>query len=621
MKVQNSTYTHSLSGSNNKLGFNGFFNTTTNKATKESTRLLGNEIGNTLREQSNTIISMLQDAPQERISFMDSLASAYRADNFWLSLSKKEDTRPLINIYNMVTKPQTEHFNIVSKSYMPFKTLETVFTNANDLKSLRFVQIVQHDILDGSQESANHIVEMLKSPHREAYLKNPLEYKSYLILHSDKKNTVKDLDKLIDEGNYDRKIYDIKLEVSNLMKNKKIKPLLEGNTDFVEKRYTPEGMKFLNKIGNEYLSPRKNISMEECSDILLMYASTSPKNINIRMEILDKFKNSAAKYNSQKDETRQMWNLFNRIDSDEHIANFVDKALGDNIKVDSIKELNDIIDIVPPKKAEIFHKNIARIVENTNIKEREHALLTEIENPLFKNPRMETEKQNSIRLPQNDNIFTKFVTRLQNKINLKRYEQIKSKSEVPVKAKQVVITPAIPQLRIVASVDIPKLNEVISTSPANINKSEINLVSTLKQSPQAKKLKVKSDVNNIIKSKLGKKTFEKQQNAYEQKATIIKLKLLPEIFDSISETRKAEHLAGNAPTVKNADAFKLYEKIQGKNKKLVRYMLKNIAKLIDRSEAEIAQNKKTNPDFRAKDAKAYYDSIYDSMVEKYGKLK
>ena len=78
----------------------------------------------------------------------------------------------------------------------------------------------------------------------------------------------------------------------------------------------------------------------------------------------------------------------------------------------------------------------------------------------------------------------------------------------------------------------------------------------------------------------------------------------------------------------------MYTKINGNNRKLVNYLLKkrnadksrmfevkDIIDIINKAEAKIAKDKKVNPAYRAKDAKAYYNHLYEAKIEQYGKAK
>ena len=43
--------------------------------------------------------------------------------------------------------------------------------------------------------------------------------------------------------------------------------------------------------------------------------------------------------------------------------------------------------------------------------------------------------------------------------------------------------------------------------------------------------------------------------------------------------------------------------------------------MVEKANKRIDSMKKANPDFKAKDAKAYFDHLYDAKIEQYGKVK
>lgn len=588
-------------------------------------------IAHSLGEHTQRITSLLEHAPKKRVAFMETLTTSFHARNFMLDRKLKENSEPVFNIYNMVTNPSTEHFNIVTRSQMPFETLEQVFAHAGDKKSLGFVQVMQHDVLDGSKASGEHIINMLKSPNRELYVASPAEYSSYMKLNADKEDAVSSLDILVNTGLYDRAKYDARLAVKEMMKNKNYNAILGDDAQFIEENYTREGRSFLDKFCSDYMNYRRGISEEDHSDILHLYVSSKPENLKTRLEIIDKFKNVYVQGSSDKSEIRTMRTLMDRIDSDSHAALFVDKALGDGIKIESMEEFNRIMDIVPPVKAQVFHKNISRIVANTNPAEREQALIQNVENPLYTNPRVERENARSLRPKRKETFIERLYKRVENSVNKSAYSRALVVDSMSTSSPSFMLREYKPAQKL-AKVDVPVFEYEMDKTVENIELPKF--VHTLKAHPNAKKLQVVSDVNNIIEQKLGEKTLEKQKGIYSAKATAIRLKLLPDMFESVAATRKEQSALGQKPTVGNKDAVKLYEKLQGKNRKLVRYMLKktdsegkrcfdikDIIKVVEDADNHIVGMKKENPFFRAKEAKNYYDELYNSMVEEYGTLK
>ncbi len=145
----------------------------------------------------------------------------------------------------------------------------------------------------------------------------------------------------------------------------------------------------------------------------------------------------------------------------------------------------------------------------------------------------------------------------------------------------------------------------------------------------------KQDVYLYIQKKLGSKTLSTQKDAYKANATKMKLDMLPEIFASIAETRKADRAVGKYHiNSSNKDALDLYLLINGNNKKYINYLLKkrnvdntrmfevkDIIAIIRKAEDRINKEKSNNPLFSSKDAKNYYNHLYESKIQQYGKVK
>ena len=187
---------------------------------------------------------------------------------------------------------------------------------------------------------------------------------------------------------------------------------------------------------------------------------------------------------------------------------------------------------------------------------------------------------------------------------------------------------------------------IVSIKPET--KSDVNaetkpVTSPLKENSKSEKiLNIKNakqvvvdEVLSFVNSKLGQKTFAKQNELYTKNATKMRLSMLPEIFASIIDTRKADRAVGKKHSYSaNKDVLNLYLKINGSNKKFVNYLLKkrnvdntrmfevkDIIAMLDKAEAKIAQAKKLNPEYRAKDARKYYNHLYEAKIEQFGKVK
>ena len=50
------------------------------------------------------------------------------------------------------------------------------------------------------------------------------------------------------------------------------------------------------------------------------------------------------------------------------------------------------------------------------------------------------------------------------------------------------------------------------------------------------------------------------------------------------------------------------------------FTINDIIAMLDKAEAKIAANKKANPGYRARDARRYYNHLYEAKIQQYGKL-
>ena len=202
--------------------------------------------------------------------------------------------------------------------------------------------------------------------------------------------------------------------------------------------------------------------------------------------------------------------------------------------------------------------------------------------------------------------------------------------------------------------DLSRLNEIVRhpmVKPVNTETVTISNVKPVKtrrsffkpfvpQQPSAKKLVIINDVDGMVKNILGSKVYDEQKSIYALNATKIRAGMLPEIFASIKDTRameRANKTFKKHSSVSNAEAVDLYRRINGKNKKLVNYMLKktdangnrmfSVRDVLDtladanRSILEGQRNSTKFNRFTSKDERAIYDNLLNNKIEEFGKLK
>ena len=148
-----------------------------------------------------------------------------------------------------------------------------------------------------------------------------------------------------------------------------------------------------------------------------MYGSLNAENSKLRNAIIDRFKRVPTKDKAA--EVIEMQKLFNRIDNDKDAKTFVKKSINKDLKIASIAELNEVLDTVPLKKANIFFNNAKRIIEQAEREERKTALIKELENPFYKP--QQPQKAKMVRMyncyEKQEGILSKTVRLIENKIN------------------------------------------------------------------------------------------------------------------------------------------------------------------------------------------------------------
>lgn len=556
------------------------------------------KISAVVQRPHSDIVELTRDADLNRFRFLESMKNhIIRPKN----IVPANDSEHIINIYSKVIKPTAYHFDIVRRANDSFETISKVFDLAQDEKSLEFVRNVQYDVLDGSPESLKVILDMLNSPNREKYIENLNDYVSYLKLNVKNENAIKTLDKLSSEGKYNRTKYDNKLSTKDLMKDRILSAVLEGKFPAIEKGFSKENAGFIKLLIKNFVKDKKTPNADTQKELINIYKSLNPQNIDIRTSILRQFRSNAKL--QEENDLRELSELYRRIDADENIRSFVQKVVSKGIGTRSVGELNRIIEVAPLRKATVFFNNLRRIVATSTGEERINALRNELENPFFV-PQHKVKQTGMYNGSDEYGFLSKMLKIVENEIDKFRY-------------RRMLNAQAAKQNNPTADVLVKKIKFV---RPKLSNKEY--------------KIRLSEEVNNQIKKILGEKTYAKQQGVYVENVTRMRLQMLPYIFDAIKTEASEARKLGKPVTIRNSNAVNIYKRINGRNRKLIRYMLKqtnengtktfsygDIIRLIDKKENEIANIRKINPEFKYADTKLIYADEYNELINKYGKLR
>ena len=623
------------------------------------------DIASHLGQNVETIVEITKGASLKKLSLLDRLASRAIAVTYKHPEKTKEVGDHAVNIFKNIKKPSKTQVYLISHGHGSFKTMDRVFEAAhNDPKRFKFAERVNREVLDTRNPKHSEMTaELLESKNSDKYVEDFDSYKSYLILNRKDENVVKNLDKMVESGQYNARKYDIELENNRIFTPGGLQETPVLNRKVLSDNYTKEGHTFLNYFISNFGVKEGSLQAGNDKDLLDIYKSTTKENVGTRMAIIDRFHYhkffniNADQSKRENKEISALKELFQKVESDKHAKNFFNKTVQHNIDIDTVQEYVDILNSTEPKKLDVFFSNAANIMNQTSGNTRLKTLSKEIENPFYRSrARIEHDNyeiQEGYR--KKPSILKKAKKYIKNQINKAKYNITGGSNKV---AKQEVnaIDPAtieMPKLQPIVKEPVAakpalEVKESVSSPAAEIKEiapaaevKEAAPVKTVKisrvapKAPNAKKLAVINDVNGIIEKKLGPKVLKDQKREYAIKATKMRMNMLPEIFASIKETRAADRKAGRKLNVSNKDAYGLYSIINGRNKKLVNYMLKkrnadgtrmfdikDIITTVSAAEKKVRMDKYAAPKtYKAADAKAYYAELLDSKIQQYGKLE
>lgn len=605
---------------------------------------LQNKASGILNQNYKDIVELSKDAPIMKLNFLDKLLEKYNQFNFYRKPEEKDNSLLVNNIFEMIKKPKGIHFAIAERFGESFENMSRIFTSGlNNKKYLQFAKLVNDDIVRNyGSESKDFIPELLESPFADKYVKNYKAIRPYLIANKDKPDVVSKLDKMFETKTYDKDLFNVEFNENKIKNEFNYKGTEILNKDiYLENynRYSHELMHTLKKAVNF-----SDEMLEKGADksILKALQTSNKGNVELRRSLtrnlVDTFHELDTDVKTER--LNALVRVFDKIDEDKHAKNFIKKSIGHMPDSLNANDLEDILNNVSTKKLDIFRKNAWNIIKQTERSERISELSNNIKNPFYLSNylRSNLDRHKFYGFSVTPTFFSKIALSIENGFNILR-------DKLTSETSKIVEMPKAPE-RGFAKSGIEERANIVSIKPET--KSDVNaetkpVTSPLKENSKSEKiLNIKNakqvvvdEVLSFVNSKLGQKTFAKQNELYTKNATKMRLSMLPEIFASIIDTRKADRAVGKKHSYSaNKDVLNLYLKINGSNKKFVNYLLKkrnvdntrmfevkDIIAMLDKAEAKIAQAKKLNPEYRAKDARKYYNHLYEAKIEQFGKVK
>lgn len=602
-----------------------------------------------LGKDAQDVQKKLNGNTKRKTDFYALMVEKYNRTNFYAEVGKKENPELVDKIFDIVEKPSDEHFRFVDSINLPFAETKTVFEKLeNNPKKINIAGTIYNDISgirvnhrdSGNTERTKRIfMDMINSPNREEYLANYEIYKPHIHHNAEDKNVIKLLDEKISAKSYDKKNANNVNEVNRLFTS--LVEVGKFNRAELTSHYSKEANELVKTL-DARIAIRHGVSNKDADSLAEIYKTTTKDNAVAR----GKFIESNYYFGAQRDkydenEISNIGKVFKMMDEDPNMMKFINKLNKNGRGFGKAESYLKLADQVGTK---VLNRD-ADVIGETIGMNRYHSYESVVEHYEQKPKSIFGRAMDSLK-----GLFKKKEEPVDNNIywtgeDLAKIEKVaaeqdaeKMKKSVDNITENVSIKPAmIDTMSKVASVDTS-----VAVKP-QVEKRVVKHRSFFKpyvpKQPSAKKLVVINDVNNLIENKLGKNVYADQSRVYANKATKMRLSMLPEIFDSIKETRAAARKNGTfnkRTTEKNEDALDLYQRINGKNKRLVNYMLKvrnedgtrkytvkDIVNTLSETSKTVRQEKMAAPKdrpFRAKDEKAMYDILADEQIAKYGKL-
>lgn len=572
-----------------------------------------------LHQSYKDIVELSKNASDNKLNFFDDLIEKYNQFNFYRKPEEKSDSKLVNNIFEMVKTPKDIHHAIVARFADSFENMSRIFTIGQKKKKyLKFAKLVNDEILGlYNHNSKEFIPELLESPFIDKYIKNYKDIKPYLVANKDKPDVVSKLNKMFETKTYDKDLFNVEMNEFKIKNefNYKGTDVLNKDVYFNNyNKYSHELMHTLKKAVN--INDNMFVNGADKS-ILRALQTTNKENVELRRALTRNLVDSFYELdnNVKADRLNSLVRIFDKIDNDEHARNFIKNSVGYIPSRINVEELEDVMNNVSTKKLDIFRKNAWNIIIQTERAERISELNNNIKNPFYisKYRRVNLGKNSSYGIKESSSFVSKFVLKVENGFNILRDKM--SSEALMIEEKANTIPEIKPETK---TIELPQAKKVV-------NRIDYKMAKQI----------VADNVMSFITPKLGVKTLAKQNELYTKNATKMRLSMLPEIFTSIIDTRKADRAAGRKNSHSaNKDVLKLYLKINGHNKKYVNYLLKkrkadntrmfevkDIITILDKAEAEIAKAKKLNPEYRANDTRKYYNKLYEEKIAQFGKVK
>ncbi|MCR5265524.1 MAG: hypothetical protein K6E29_02890 [Cyanobacteria bacterium RUI128] len=576
------------------------------------------------------VAHMAEGKKPEQFRFLAAMTEHFNAQNFYAEQEKRarEDGNVVLELFNRILKPKAEHHRMVEGTNLRMTDIKKCFDFCeDDPKKINQVFEIYQKIpqIKGREEL---IADMVESPNAGEYIENFDKYLPHFAAQKEVKGAVANLDKQLGSSTLDLRSDHIKKNVARILKEFPENRALKAE-DFAGK-YNDEGASLISSIRIKLAPTAESIESGDAKGILRIFGSTTKENAKFRSDFLEaNYHNYGKRDEVGKNEINEIAGLFELADKDPNAMQFLSRITADERGLGRAGGFLDLFDKFGAERLNAESKQISKIIGKNHWSPLEK-VIDYLENG-------------------SSSVVSKVVGSFKGLFRSKPAQITPVRDIVTIDTMDFVptIKPSVNPVTIISEA-APKAEKPVVSAPViqaaepvkKAKRSYLTFKPYVPKAPNAKKLLVINDVNGIIEKKLGSKVLDEQSKIYANKATKMRASMLPEIFESIKDTRATERAKGTfsrTKSVSNKDAVDLYTRINGKNKKLVNYMLKKrnadgtrmfsirdiLDTLADANREIIAgQSKSTKLNrFTAKDERAIYDNIFDQKIAEFGKLQ
>lgn len=548
---------------------------------------------------------------QKRTAFFYKLAEKLNTDIFTQKIADPKNKIAILDdMYNTIPNPQRIHFSILNNNQYSFEEASQILKLISDNKDktelyskLKNIQGIFHNKITLPAQS---MIDILSSEHAAKLNKDIDTYSSYITLNYKKEGFTQEL---LAELAADKPSFDVeKLNKTVTIKISQIDSTLlkKFSTDELLESYNTQGFllfKDYNGYYNRYLQKHETVLSPEDKKFLQgIIKTTTPENLRARQVLL---------YNLNSLENKEdIARMLEKFDNDKYYGEIYENITQLHFSKLTEEPLDKIMYYIDSFGSKTVLKNFNRFAELTNEhiaddippEETVKLISKNLINPFYQSRRQHNNAlnyENDLRCYQEFGNTKAEIARMKRKIKFTLMPKIfgtgkpapinpnatyrKAEATILHQTSEAPIT-TLPVHVPKQTIELPPLQTILEREheaepifKLDAPKAQLLLPAKvkIKRDYKARKLQIQQDAQEIIKSRMkSTKQIQEQIGDYSKRATKMRNQFLNEMFNSVAETRAQQRAQGiKRPTISNADVLEVYQKINGKNKKLFKYLL------------------------------------------------